>query len=122
MLDMCYCFLFIQCISFVLLIWIAGPREDGTWTRKPHQEDSAAAQESLKEQISTPLLQRNVEDGKNQIIVTSTINGESIVIEKEASEAELLAKKYNRWLAYGYPIGFFIVNVLMFSVVPDLLS
>jgi hypothetical protein len=121
-LFMCYCFLFIQCISFVLLIWIAGPREDGTWTRKPHQEDSAEAQESLKEQIQTPLLQRNVEDGKNQVIVTSTINGESIVIEKEASEAELLAKKYNRWLAYGYPIGFFIVNVLMFSVVPDLLS
>ena len=121
-LFMCYCFLFIQCISFVVLVYIAGPREDGTWTRKPHQEDSAAAQDSLKAQIEKPLLQRNVEDGKNQIIVTDTINGESIVIQKEASESELLAIKYNKYLAYGYPIGFFVVNVLMFSVVPDLLS
>ncbi len=120
-LFMCYCFLFIQCICFVVLIYIAGPREDGTWTRKPHQEDSAEAQETLKDQIKRPLL-HNVEDGKNEVIVTDAINGESIVIEKVASDGEKRAVKYNMYLAYGYPIGFFVVNVIMFSIVPDLLS
>ena len=81
---MCYCFLFIQCISFVVLIYIAGPREDGTCTRKPHQEDSAEAQETLKDQIKRPLL-HNVEDGKNEVIVTDSINCEAIVIEKVPS-------------------------------------
>lgn len=128
-LFVCYCFLFFQACAFVWLVYIAGPREDGTWTRKPHQEDQQLAQNSLEgeiscvsEEIRQPLLP---DDESSKIVVTSYDgkgNATKVVVEKISSERERKAKLYNKYLAWGYPLGFLAINIIMFGIVPNLLS
>lgn len=128
-LFICYCFLFFQAVAFVWLVYIAGPREDGTWTRKPHQEDQQASQQSLENVLSAsaeesqePLLP---DEDSSKVILTSYDgkgNATKIIVEKISSEREKKAVLYNQYLSWGYPIGFLFVNIIMFSIVPNLLS
>jgi hypothetical protein len=128
-LFICYCFLFFQACAFVWLVYIAGPREDGTWTRKPHQEDQQLAQNSLEgeitsasEEMTQPLLP---DEESSKIVVTSYDgkgNATKVVVEKISSEREKKAKLYNKYLAWGYPLGFLVINIIMFGIVPNLLS
>ena len=50
-LFICYVTISLQVLSFIVVITIAGPQEDGTWTRKSHSDWRAAERGLLEDGI-----------------------------------------------------------------------
>jgi len=72
--------------------------------------------------MTQPLLP---DEESSKIVVTSYDgkgNATKVVVEKISSEREKKAKLYNKYLAWGYPLGFLVINIIMFGIVPNLLS
>ena len=88
-LFICYLTISLQVASFIIVVGLAGPQEDGTWTRKGHSDYRAEGMKQLDDQIQEIMGETTTNTTTGDIVLHVSQNDTNAATEPDASQPDI---------------------------------